>query len=101
MLLKIAFVAGIVFVLALLVYRTLRPFLNLIRQFVQTVRHFQQVGAREPDPDAKRKGERLVQCVTCNTWIPQSRALAANSASYCSPECVKRAGVTRRRKRVS
>jgi len=99
MLFKILFVLGLLLVLAVLVYSMLRPVIKLVRQFVQTVRHFQKVGVKEP---AARSGaERLLQCATCNTWIPQSRALAASAASYCSQDCLKRARVTQRRKRVS
>lgn len=99
MLFKILFVLGLLLVLAVLVYRTLRPVIKLVRQFVQTVRHVQKVSVKEPAP--RSGAERLLQCATCNTWIPQSRALAANSASYCSPDCLKRGRVTQRRKRVS
>ena len=88
-LLKAALILGIITVLALLVYRALRPYLKLIRQFIQTVRYFQQ--ANPQPPSARREGEKLIKCAACDTWIPESRALHANGSEYCSRVCLQRA----------
>jgi hypothetical protein len=97
--LRILFVLGLVLALALLVFRAVRPYLKLIRQFFQTVRHFQSVGSR-PSSSTGQQREKLVKCATCNTWIPESRALAANSGEYCSQDCMSRAALSRRNKKI-
>jgi hypothetical protein len=79
----------IVLLLAVL-YRTLRPGIKMARELLRTFRHFQQMSRGAPG--AKSAGEKLVQCASCETWIPQSRALTASSAEYCSRECLKRSG---------
>jgi hypothetical protein len=96
--LRILFVLGLVLALALLIYRAVRPYLKLIRQFFQTVRHFQNVS--ESPPPSGRQREKLIKCEMCNTWIPQSRALAANSVEYCSQDCLSRGAVGRRKKKI-
>jgi hypothetical protein len=97
--LRILLVVGLVLALALFVYRAVRPYLKLIRQFFQTVRHFQSVGST-PASSTGQQREKLVKCETCNTWIPESRALAANSGEYCSQDCLSRAVVGRRKKKI-
>jgi len=95
--LRILFVLGLVLALALLVYRAVRPYLKLIRQFFQTVRHFQSVGNSPPASGQQR--EKLIKCGICDTWIPQSRALAANSVEYCSQDCLSRGALSGRKKK--
>ena len=87
---KVVLILGVLIILALLVYRALRPYLKLIRQFVQAVRYFQQPNTRRTS--ARREGERLVKCAACDTWIPESRALHGNMNDYCSTACLDRAG---------
>lgn len=91
---KILLVIGLI-ALLLALYRVLRPVVGMALQFIRAVRHFQQVNGSPSR--SQGAGEKLIQCATCETWIPQSRALTANSKDYCSRECVKRAGVARRR----
>ncbi|HXT63435.1 MAG TPA: PP0621 family protein [Pyrinomonadaceae bacterium] len=86
--LKVALILGVIIVLALLVYRALRPYLKLIGQFIQTVRYFQQAGQRTPP--TRREGEKLVKCTACDTWVPESCALHANGSEYCSKVCLQR-----------
>jgi hypothetical protein len=93
--LKIAFVLGLVFVAALLIYRALRPYLKLVRQFIQSVRHFQQTIQDPPASDIQ--SHKLVKCEQCGTYLPQNRALTAKSLSFCSEDCLKRARVSRRK----
>jgi hypothetical protein len=93
--LKIAFVVGLVLVLALLIYRAVRPYLKLLRQFIQSVRHFQRTIQNPPRPDIQ--SHKLVKCEQCGTYLPQSRALTAKALWFCSEDCLKRAGVTRRK----
>lgn len=94
-LLKVAVVLGVLIILALLVFRAVRPYLKLIRQFIQAIRYFQQPNS--PSPSSRREGEKLVKCAACDTWIPESRVLHANIHEFCSRECLERAG-TRARK---
>jgi hypothetical protein len=44
---------------------------------------------------------KLVRCGSCNTWIPQGRALLANSSFYCSTVCLQKAPAVKRRKEAS
>ncbi len=76
-------------------YRTLRPGIKIARELIRAFRHFQQMSTGAPR--AKSAGEKLVQCASCETWIPQSRALTAGAVEYCSRECLKRAGAAQRR----
>jgi len=94
--LRIVFIVALLLALVAIIYRALRPYLNLIRQFIRTVRHFQNVSAPSTRPNAA--AEKLVQCATCGIWIPETRSLVANSIDYCSRDCLKRAGVSRERK---
>ena len=91
---KILFVAGVLFVLALTLYRLLRPYIRMARQFLKSVRHFQSMvnPVRE-----KSAAEKLVKCETCGIWIPESRTLASGSLAYCSRDCLKRAGMAQRK----
>lgn len=84
------------FVLALLLLYRSRRYLKLIHQFLQSVRHFQTVASRETP--ARSESHKLIQCGSCGTWIPESRAVAANFGEYCSNDCLKRAEMTGRRK---
>jgi hypothetical protein len=93
--LKIAFVLGLVVVVALLVYRALRPYLKLVRQFIQSVRHFQRTIQDPPATDIH--SHKLVKCEQCETYLPQSRALTAKSLYFCSEDCLKRARISRRK----
>ena len=92
--LRLLLVVGVLLILAIVLYRVLRPVINLARTFVKTVRHFQQVTSRPAR--ANGAAEKLIKCEACETWIPESRKLMAGSLAYCSRDCLKRPGVNRR-----
>jgi hypothetical protein len=89
-LLKAALIFGVLIVLALIVYRALRPYLKLVRQFLQAVRYFQQPIHRTTS--SRQEGEKLVKCAACDTWVPESRALHGNMSDYCSRACLEGTG---------
>jgi hypothetical protein len=92
--LNILIVAGLLVLLAVVLYRVLRPVIRLVRNFRSTLRDFQTI------TNPKRPGgavEKLVKCETCGVWIPESRVLTSGLLSYCSSECLKQSGVNRRR----
>jgi len=93
--LRILLAVGFIVLLLAVLYRTLRPMISTARQFIRAIRHFQQVTNSPSHPTGA--AEKLIQCATCDTWIPQSRALTAHSMDYCSRECIKRGGVAKRR----
>lgn len=74
----------------------LRPYIQMARRVLGMVRDVRQVSVNQPaEPlrSSDKEGQRLVRCASCQTWIPTSRAvkLRAQSASYCSHECLERA----------
>ncbi|HEX5702795.1 MAG TPA: PP0621 family protein [Pyrinomonadaceae bacterium] len=91
---KILLVVGVLLVLALVLYRVLRPVITIARQFLKTIRHFQQVASPPARPG--NAAEKLVKCETCGVWTPEGRTLSSGSLAYCSRECLKRAGTSRR-----
>ena len=91
---KILLVVGVLVLLAVVLYRFLRPVIALVRQFRKTVRHFQTLGTPSRPNSA---AEKLVKCESCGIWIPESRALFRGSLEYCSRDCLKRAGVAGRK----
>lgn len=94
--LRVVFILALVLALAALVYRALRPYIHTLQQFIATVRHFKNVAA--PPAQPKATAEKLVQCETCGIWIPETRALMANSNDYCSRDCMKRSGRNSKRR---
>lgn len=75
----------------------MRPYIEMARRVLGMMKDVRQVGQRDyAEPPARVAGEdgqKLVRCASCNTWIPASRAvrLRAQSAAYCSHECLERA----------
>ena len=67
---KVLLVIGLVALLFLLLYRRLRPYLRIVRNFLNSIRQFQQInatpaGRQRPD----QQGEKLVHCEACGTLI--------------------------------
>ena len=88
---KVLFVIGLVALLLVLLYRRLRPHLKIVRKFLQSVREFQQMSAKQATRQkARGEGEKLVHCEACGTWIPIGRALSSGSsgAFFCSQDCL-------------
>lgn len=88
--LKYLVLIALVALLLVFLYRRLRPYLKLLREFVQTIRHFQQVIAKPP-ATRKQEPEKLVSCLTCGTFVPIGRAITAGygDAVFCSTDCLK------------
>lgn len=97
---KLLIVFGLAVLLVVLLYRRLRPYLKLIRDFLRTIRHFQQVNVnRLGRQNESRQTEKLVRCEGCGTWIPAGRALAVDSSGsiFCSADCLSGRGAETRR----
>ena len=86
---KYLVVIALIALLLILLLRRLRPYLQLVQEFIKTLRHFQQMGTTGASPRNKQP-EKLVCCETCGTWIPSGRALtSAPHSVYCSETCRK------------
>jgi hypothetical protein len=102
--LKYLFTAALVVLLIWLLYRRLRPYLQLLRQILSAftgtlnAASQSQVGTRNQTATSASK---LVRCAACSTWVPLNRALQANSATYCSEQCLRQAPKVRGRKTAS
>lgn len=88
--LKYLVLIALVALLFFFLYRRLRPYLKLVREFFDTVRHFQQLTPKNP-ATRNQQPEKLVSCVTCGTFVPIGRAITAGSgnAVFCSTDCLK------------
>ena len=42
-----------------------------------------------PKEEKKIQEDRLVQCVTCQTWVSEKKSLSKGGKSYCSSACLK------------
>jgi hypothetical protein len=97
--LKVLFVIGLVALLFLLLYRRLRPYLKVVRNFLNSIRQFQQISANQAGRQRpEQQSEKLVQCEACGTWIPIGRALSSGSSDkfFCSAACQRERKVKRR-----
>jgi hypothetical protein len=86
----IAVVAALVFVL---VYRRVRPYLQLMQKVVSALN--QEPAERRRTSQAEHK---LVRCVNCGTWIPSDKATRVGSTIYCSTECLEKRSASSDRK---
>jgi hypothetical protein len=88
--LKYLVLIALVALLFFFLYRRLRPYFKLVREFLDTVRHFQQITAKRARPQHQQP-EKLVCCVTCGTFVPIGRAITAGpgDAIFCSTDCLK------------
>ena len=102
---KLLFVLALIALLIWLLYRRLRPYIQLLRQFLRAFRGTIDLNSSSPTGEFRQGGpnldSKLVRCGHCNTWIPLSRALNANSSAFCSPACLKQAPTVKQRKTAS
>ena len=93
---------ALIAILLWLLYRRLRPYLKTVRQFIHLVKGTLNATV-QPQPESCRESaeNKLVRCATCDTWIPLSRTLNSNAASYCSRACLDQAVKVGRRKAAS
>jgi hypothetical protein len=102
---KLLLVLALLALLVWFLYRRLRPYIQILRQFLGVFKGTIDAGSHsspgEFRQDSQIADSKLVRCAECNTWIPLSRALNANSNSYCSRECLKKAPALRGRKTAS
>jgi hypothetical protein len=74
----------------------LRPYINIARRVLGVVREARSMSAGQTSPSTIRqqtnKGEHLVRCAACGTWLPASRAISLRSTSsnFCSHACMER-----------
>ena len=88
--LKYLVLIALVALLFFFLYRRLRPYLKVVRQFIDTIRQFQKFAVRPP-ASQNQQPEKLVSCLTCGTFVPLGRAITAGSGDsiYCSTDCLK------------
>jgi Sec-independent protein translocase protein TatA len=100
--LKYLLVLALIALLVWFLYRRLRPYIQLVRQFLGAFKGTLDLGSRSSDgdlgEDLQSARSRLVRCRECNTWVPMNRAIQASSDYYCSTGCLKKAPATKRRK---
>ena len=82
-------IIALVALLLFFLYRLLRPYIKLGREFLSSIRHFQQIISNRVKPE-NQQPEKLVCCDTCSTWIPIGRALNPGSGNvvFCSTACL-------------
>ncbi len=102
---KLLIVLALIALLGWLLYRRLRPYIQLVGRVLGALRGTidtrENTRAGEFGHDPQLAKSKLVRCSECNTWIPLSRAFSANSTSYCSRECLKKAPAVRDRRTAS
>lgn len=102
---KLLLVLALVALLVWFLYRRLRPYIEILRRFLSVFKGTLDPGSHSSTDgfgqDSRIASSKLVRCAECNTWIPLSRALNADSNSYCSRECLKKAPALRGRKTAS
>jgi hypothetical protein len=103
--LKFLLVLALLALLIWLLYRRLRPYIKMLRQILGALKGTADLGSQSSPGEfashTQKTDTRLIRCAACKTWIPLSRALNANSESYCSSACVKKAPAGKRRKAAS
>jgi hypothetical protein len=102
--LKLLLVLALIALLIWLLYRRLRPYLQVLRQVLSAIKGNINPGGASAGAFGQGAGHadsRLVRCAACDTWIPFSRALNAGSNSYCSKACLKQAPAVKKRKTAS
>ena len=99
---KYLLVLALIALLAWLLYRRLRPYIQLVRQFLGAFKGTLDLGARSSGSnfgdDLQSAKSRLVKCVECNTWVPLNRTMQAEAKYFCSAACLKKAPAAKRRK---
>lgn len=102
---KLLIVLALIALLGWFLYRRLRPYIQLLGKLLSALRGTIDMrgnaSSGEFGHDSQFAKSKLVRCAECNTWIPLSRAFNANSTSYCSRECLKKAPAVRDRKTAS
>ena len=96
---KYLFLLALLAAVAFFVYWRLRPYIRGLRRLIGVVREVKRVreGARPSDlprqpKRASDRGEKLLRCAACGTWMPASRAVKLRAgATYCSHACLERA----------
>ena len=90
--LKYLFTAALVALLIWLLYRRLRPYLQVLLQVLRAFTGTLE-GTSQSQGRARQDGSanKLVRCAACSTWIPMNRALHAHSSSFCSDVCLLQA----------
>jgi hypothetical protein len=99
---KYLIVLALIALLLWFVYRRLRPYIQMVKKVLGMV-----TGTLDKDSAPSEFGRsvgtenKLIRCGSCNTWIPEGRALHANSTAYCSTACLKKAPAVKRRREAS
>jgi hypothetical protein len=101
--LKVLVIAALLFLLLLLLYSRIYPYLLVLKKLFGVATTITttptNAGATSTGSTAKSDGK-LVRCVGCGTWIPAGRALGnkAGLSVYCSRECIEKMSNGKERK---
>ena len=103
--LKLLLVLALLALLVWLLYRRLRPYIQLLKQVLTAFKGAIDPGSQSSSAEfgqhTQKADTKLVRCAKCNTWIPLSRAINLDSHSYCSSICLKKTPKIRRNKVAS
>jgi hypothetical protein len=100
--LKILVIVALFFLLLLLLYSRIYPYLLILKKIFGVARTITD----SPANTGTAKGEtgksdgKLVRCVGCGTWIPAGRAIGQKTGSsvYCSRDCLEKTSNGKERK---
>jgi hypothetical protein len=92
--LKYLLILLVITILFILIYRRLRPYIATAQRvlgIVRDVRRMSSAQSAEPLRRPNQSTDRLLRCASCNTWIPNARALKSSStgSTYCSRACLE------------
>ncbi len=94
---KYLVIAALVVLVFVLVYRRVRPYLELFQKITGAA-----ASVRDSETGRSRKvtgGNKLRRCVACETWVPADRAITVGGSSvYCSRGCLEKVPAKRKDK---
>lgn len=93
----------VIAILFIILYRRLRPYIATAQHMLGIVRDVRRMSSTQSTEPLRRASEangRLTRCASCQTWIPDARALksSASGNSYCSRACLERAETVRQKR---
>ena len=99
---KILVIVALFFLLLLLLYSRIYPYLLILKKIFGVARTITDSPAK-PGTAKGATGKsdgKLVRCVGCGTWIPAGRAIGQKTGSsvYCSRDCLEKTSNGKERK---
>jgi len=100
--LKILVIVALFFLLLLLLYSRIYPYLLILKKIFGVARTITDspANAGTAKGAAGKSDGKLVRCVGCGTWIPAGRAIGQKTGSsvYCSRDCLEKTSNGKERK---